>query len=238
MKIPHLHNIDLARIAPLGLAQKWNQLRQIRQGFPPLTYAPLRESFHDIFNVQTPLLGFAGPTDLAKIEEKIKKKAKTDDEFEFNWQVAKGLRQFAGKNEIVAHKKEFSPLAIGMGKKVEYWLSFVLNFDSQAFVPFIDPRKTKRLTNNGRRFVFSMMDQRIRLVDPDFSNVRFGIFQFGEVSQGVRPPILYTDEGVPLYTFEELEEMVASTYQMWAEICAEREKDSRKKADGMSGPLI
>lgn len=45
---------------------------------------------------------------------------------------------------------------------------------------FIKPRRSRGLTAEGRRFAFSMMYERIRAADKDFTDVRLTIAQFGD----------------------------------------------------------
>ena len=87
--------------------------------------------------------------------------------------------------------------------------------------------------------MFSMMHERIRLADPDFSNVGLGIFQFSTVDTGPRTPILYTEEAIVLFTFEELDQMVRETYALWHEVCAERNERMRTSAaTGGAGTML
>ncbi|MEM6665608.1 MAG: hypothetical protein AAF638_04330, partial [Pseudomonadota bacterium] len=116
-------------------------------------------------------------------------------------------------------------------------LPMVLSVDGQPSAIFIEPRRNQGLTAEGRRFAFSMMHERIRAADEDFAAVRLTIFQFHAPSDGRRAVRLHTDEGVELYSRDELEQMVASTYEMWREILEEREREARKRATG-TGPLI
>jgi hypothetical protein len=74
-----------------------------------------------------------------------------------------------------------------------------------------------------------MMHERIRVADPDFAEVRLGIYQFSTPNRGPRKPILYTDESVTLFTFDELDEMVRDTYALWHEVCAERIEKMRRR---------
>lgn len=100
-------------------------------------------------------------------------------------------------------------------------------------IPFFDPRRTTtRLTQQARRFVFSTMHERIRVSDPDFAQVKLAIFQFSAPEKGPRLPVVYTDQGVPLYGFEELEAMVAETYEIWADVYARRVKESPRRRAG------
>ena len=81
------------------------------------------------------------------------------------------------------------------------------------------------------------MHERIRAADEDFADVRLTIAQFGEPSDGRLAVTLHTDEGFWLYSREGVEQMVASTYEMWREVLEERERKARGRATG-TGPLI
>ncbi|WP_232831419.1 hypothetical protein [Pseudogemmobacter bohemicus] len=113
----------------------------------------------------------------------------------------------------------------------------VLAIDEQASAIFIEPRRNRGLNAGGRRFAFSMMHERIRTADEDFAEVRLTIAQFGDPSDDRRAVRLHTDEGLELYSREELEQMVASTYEMWREVLEERERKARDRTTG-TGPLI
>lgn len=107
-------------------------------------------------------------------------------------------------------------------------------------MPFIDPRKAKRLTKDGRQFAFSVMHERIRAADPDFLEVELGIVQFEAVMQGdvvVRIPRLYTASDVELLDFDTVDAMVRETYDIWHAVLAEREADARRRGTGTAGPL-
>ncbi len=82
-----------------------------------------------------------------------------------------------------------------------------------------------------------MMHERIRAADEDFADVRLTILQLGDPSDDRRAVRLHTDENVELYSREELEQMVSSTYEMWQDVLEERERKSRGRATG-TGPLI
>ena len=151
--------------------------------------------------------------------------------------VALGLNDFAKSGRVFGRRQEFYPLSMGMGQKVTFWLPMILSIDEQASAIFIDPRRTKRLTADGRRFAFSMMNERIRAADEDFADVRLTIVQFGDPSDDRRAVTLHKDEGLKLFSREELEKMVASTYEMWREVLEEREVKARGRATG-TGSLI
>ncbi len=238
MMIRRLNDIDLARIAPQVDDMKRRSLEQIRDGYPPLSYGPVRRCFPDIFNIQPELdLGRTAPTPWSVIETNLKKLCKPGDEFEYNRRVGLGLHDFATSGRVIGRKQVFLPLAMGMGIKVTLWESMVLAIDKQASAIFIEPRRKRGLTAEGRRFAFSMMHERIRAADEDYAEVRLIIVQFGDPIDGRRAVKLHTDADVELYSREELERMFESTYYMWGNVQEERERQARQKSTG-TGPLI
>ena len=236
MKIRRLPELDLARIAPQRRDHQRKLLEQMKSGRPPFSYAPLRSCFHDIFNVQPELFGPVEPTDWAQIEAILRCKSKTSDELKANIAVAKGLHQFALTADMPGRQQDFYQLAMSTGQKVAYWLPMVLAHEEQPIVPFIDPRRSRGLNKEGRRFVFSMMHERIRAADPDFEKVRLAIIQFGDFDEDRRHPRVYTDEGVVLFTLNELEQMVTTTYRLWTDVLEDRIDEARRS--GTRGPLI
>lgn len=238
MKIRPLPEIDLARIAPLSKDQQRRQLERMKVGRPPFSYGPLRGCFHDIFNIHPEMFEPARPTDWPIIEAALRKKCKSEDELKANLAVARGLHQFATDENLLGRSQEFYPLAMGPGRKVSYWLPMVLSRQARPLIPFIDPRRTRSLTREGRRFAFSMMHERTRAADPDYEGVDLAIFQFGDFASGQRKPVLHTDQGVTLYTLDELDAMISETYLLWQEVCEEREVETRRKGTGTTGPLL
>jgi hypothetical protein len=215
------------------------QLEQIRHGRPPFSYNPLRGCFHDIFNVQPEMFGPVAPSEWKVVEDRLRQKCRTEDELAANLLVARGLHEFAVDAQLLGRAQEFFPLAMSAGQKVNYWLSIILALNGQPLVPFIDPRRSSRgLTQDARRFVFSMMHERIRAADPDYESVTLAIFQFDDGDGERRLPRLYTDEGVQLFSLDEMERMVATTYSLWREVCEGREAEARRSAGGARGPLI
>jgi hypothetical protein len=233
-----LPDIDLARIAPQRDDMKRKSLEQMNGGFSAFSYKPVRACFSDLFNIQPDLdLGAADPTPWAVIEAELRHRSRTDVEFTYNRRVALGLHDFAASGRIYGRRQEFFPLSMGKGQKITLWLPMIVAIDKQASALFIEPRRTRGLTAEGRRFAFSMMHERIRAADEDFADVRLTIVQFGDLSDDRRAVRLHTDEGVELYSREELEQMVASTYEMWRDVLEERERKARGRATG-TGPLI
>lgn len=236
MKIRPLPEIDLARIAPQSADVKRSSLEQMRFGRPPFSYAPTRSCYLDIFNVQPEMFGPVGATDWDVIEGKIKRDSKSDVEEAHNLRVARGLHDWVG-GSILGRAQEFYPMKMRAGRRVTYWQQVILEVEKRPLVPFIDPRRSRGLTSEGRRFAFSMMHERIRAADEDYAEVQFGILQFGAPEGDRRHVKLHTDDGLELYSLDELEAMIASTYAIWADVCQERESEMRRKSGGERGPL-
>lgn len=238
MTIRPLPDTDLARIAPQRDDMKRRSLEQMKGGYSTFSYRPIRSCFDDIFNIQPALdFGSTAATPWSVIEKELKKRCKSDEEFKYNKRVALGLHHFATSGRVFGRRHEFFPLAMGMGRKVTYWLPMILSIDEQPSALFIEPRASKGLSVEGRRFAFSMMHERIRAADEDYADVRLTIAQFHKPEKGFRAVRLYTDEGVDLFSREELELMVASTYEMWRDVLEERDREARGRATG-TGPLI
>ncbi len=238
MKIPPLFEIDLARVCPLPPDQKRRALEAIRYGRPPYSYAPVRGNLSDLLNVQAGMMGALPRVPWHKIEKEIRRRSTSNMEEEANMRVGRGLFDYVDERALTGRYHEIFPLALGVTTKLVFWHPVVLSIDRRPLVPFFDPRRTKGLTVEGRRFVFSVMHERIRAADPDFAEVTLGIFQFALSEKGPRVPILYTDAGMALFKFEELDEMVRNTYDMWREICEERTAEVHRKAGGKRGSLV
>jgi len=233
-----LPEIDLARIAPLPTDQKRRALEQLRVGHPPYSYAPVRNSLSDLLNVQAALVGSLPRTPWDKIVETIRRKSRSDEEQVANLRVAEGLFDYAEENRVFGRRHEISPLQLGVGTKVVFWHPVVLTIAKRPLVPFFDPRRAKSLTVQGRRFVFSMMHERIRAADPDFAEVALAVVQFALSDKGPRVPTIFTDESIALFSFDELDQMVRETYELWREVCEERAAEVRRRAGGRADGFI
>ncbi|MEF2548991.1 hypothetical protein VQ045_17670 [Aurantimonas sp. E1-2-R+4] len=233
-----LPDIDLARIAPQPYDMKRKSLEQMRGGRPPFSYKPVRSCFDDIFNIQPDLdFGSAEATPWSLVEEELTKRCRSEIELIHNKRVARGLHDFATSGRVMGRKHDFFPLAMGVGRKVTFWLPMVLAIDDQPHAIFVEPRRSRGLTAEGRRFAFSMMHERIRAADEDFADVCLAIVRFADPDGDRRDAQLFTEEGVDLYSLDELELMVASTYDMWSEVLEERDAETRRRGTG-TGSLI
>ncbi|MER8753832.1 hypothetical protein NKH57_32375 [Mesorhizobium sp. M1050] len=238
MKIRPLPDIDLARIAPLPSDQKSRALEQMKGGHPPYSYEPMRRSALELLNVDAGPLGKVDRASWAKLADAISKRSRSEDESKANLGAAKALFDFAEAANLHGRRHDIYPLAIGISEKVKFWLPAVVAIDGQTVVPFIDPRRSKKLTADGRRFAFSVMHERIRAADEDFADVEFAIFQLDANDDGSRTTRLHLSRGVELYSFDDLDLMVRETYDLWRAILEEWERETRRKGAGGRGSLI
>ena len=238
MKMHRLPETDLARIGPLSRDRKRALLRRHKQAVAPYSYAPTRRTLPDIWNTQYELLGTSERPTWEKIEKRIWECSKSPEEFQANIPVAKKLFRHAEANSIISHVEDFLPLQIGIGANVCYWSKLSYVVDGKVTVLFIDPRRNNGLGRLGRRFAFSMMHHGVRLADPDFENAALQIIHVGSSLNGARTLNFHTDRDVNLYSFDELDQMVRETYEIWREVLEEREEEERKKALSRKGSLI
>lgn len=180
------------------------------------------------------MFGPLEPAPWDKIRDQLTRACKAGDELKNNLQIAKALHDYATSCSIMGRRHEFFAMPMGAGRKVSFWLPMILAIEAKPYAVFIDPRRTKGLTELGRRFVFSMMHERIRAADEDFASVNLGIIRFTD-NDDSRVVRLFSDEGVKLYSLGELEAMVASTYRIWQEVFEERTAEARRKGTGTGG---
>ena len=241
MKIRPLPDLDLARIAPLPTDQKRNALEtdEGRSTRPtPISRRAIQSS--KFLNVDAGPLGLVGRAPWAQIADQVSRRSRSEAEETANLDFASALYHFADAEKIAGRRHDFFPLAIGTSSKVSFWLPAVVSVDGCTMVAFIDPRRTKKLTSEGRRFAFSVMNERIRAADPDFDEVELAIIQFGTDSRDphLRIPALHLASGVKLFDFDTLDTMVRETYELWHEVLSERDADARRRGTGTTGPLI
>lgn len=231
---------DLANIATLeNRDQQRAMLERLKLGHPPYSYLPMRLSILDILNIDPGPLAAGVRAPWEAVAAEVSRRCKrSDDEVAANLCVAEGLYRYAEALELTGRRHEFLAMPLGVVAKVSFWSPLVVAIDGRATVPFFDPRRTKKLTERGRRFAFSVMHERIRAADPDFADVSLAIFQFENTAEGARPPKAHFVDEVDLYSFHDLAEMTSETYALWNEVLDEREERARRYASGMRGDLL
>lgn len=238
MKTRHsLPGQDLANAAVLEQEERYNYLWRLKIGYIPYSYSPIRKRVPDISNVDIP-----GQLPLPKpswdeIRNKISKDCYNPEGVAANLQVADGFKLFCEENSVFGSPTSFLPFQvgffdIGFQASIKYWHDIIISVSGRPIIPFIDTRKSGTLTREGRRFVFSVMHERIRLAFPDFQDVGLSVIQFENVKSGPRSANLLTDDGYELYDYATLNAMITDTYKMWWMVQNERQKAERQKPTG------
>lgn len=236
MKTRLLPESDLARIAVMPWERQLAALRAFKLGWPPYSYAAFRSAIFGICNVEVPLFGPRERMSWPELARAIENGLKKDDAKVANLAVAKAFYDFAVEHNISGRAQGFFPMAVGTSGKVTYWSSAVLSVDDEPTIILADPRKKSALTPEARRFALSVMHERIRVLEPDYADVRLAVIQFA-VDGTARKAVMHTDAGLDLYSFDELDRMVRATYEMWWQVQEEREAEA-KRGTGTWGPLF
>lgn len=226
---PFLPEIDLATFAPLPSDQKRQALEGFKQGRPPYSYKPVRQSFPDLLNLETDLFGPSAPVPFERIAENIRANSRFPKEAEVNIRVAAGLFAQGWRGR----QQDFPAMGTTIGRRLTYWTPAVLAVEGRPVIPFFNPRRST-LPPHGRRFVFSMMHEQIRVPDPDYATAALCICHFSTPKTGQRVMRPTYDTGIVLYSFDELQAMVAETYEIWADVWAGRVEETRRRGGGGS----
>jgi hypothetical protein len=186
----------------------------------------------DTTNAQTGFLPAQPPVPFTSVATAIRSLCRKAEECEPNVQVAEGLYEFVQSHGLKARTYEMRPLTLAGGIKLAYWHSLLLIEDEKVTVPFFDPRRTTtKLTPLARRFVFSAMHERLRVLDTDLAGAQLAIFQFSTADDGPRQPRRF-DEERNLFTFAELDSMVRETYEIWNGVYTRRVERERRRGKG------
>jgi hypothetical protein len=230
---------DLANIAPLPRDQKRRALEALKiVTFVRYSYRPVRLCTLDTFGIDAGPLSAGATTTLPQLLSHIRSLCtRGDEEYLANIRVGEGLFNWAQEKEITGRRLDIYPFALGVADKVTYWSQVVVGIDRRPCIPFIDPRRSPKLTRAGRKFVHSVMHERIRVADPDLADVGLAIIQFENTEKGPRRPVVHLEEET-LFTYDELAEMTRETYVIWHEILEERDEETRRRAAGVKGTLI
>lgn len=232
VKIRRIPETDLARITVRPADEQRIHLRQLREFRPPHTLNPFRAAIPDLMNLQYEMLGTARRTSWEQVLAKIEKSKEGSSGISKNIGVARALYDFSVEHALVSYSKPISRWNIGFGHSVSFWNSFYSVWDDDAAFVHFDPRLTHPLTREARRFVFSLMHQRLRVDDPDFSNVELVIVSFDRGEGDKRSLSLHRARGFDLISYDRLNEMIELTYKLWVEELAFRNEAARKAAGG------
>ncbi|MBC2667060.1 hypothetical protein H7F51_16195 [Novosphingobium flavum] len=152
-----------------------------------------------------------------------------------NLPVARQLYDYCAQHKVNALELEGWPISFSVGPKLQAWSPALFVYPDRITIPFVDPRKGKRLTREGIRFIFSIQFHAVRVNNPDYDEVHGEIIQFSkEDGRSIR---IIPEDGMRLFSYEELEFMISQTQRMWFDVLTDRQQETRRRAGG-TGSLI
>lgn len=217
---------------------KQRALQRQNTGFSSITYDPVRAHALDIYNARPPLFSDPTDTDWATIERLIRKSGRNEDERESNVTVGSLLYKLLRERDITAVHRDHGRFATRIGDAVRYWDNAVLVAGDDLLIPFPDYRRSFTLGVEGRRFAASVMHHRISAQNPaELGHAKLAVFTFPQVANSdqrlARMIVVPNDD---LYSADELAAMIAETYDLWADVLAERTRETRRS--GTTGDLL
>lgn len=232
-KIRRLPITDLARIAIEPLENRLMLLEQVKgAGFGP-NYNPTRKRFAGIVNRQPGALK-SRRDPWRVVGREIVKNCRSLTEAKMNLRVALNLYKHCESNNINAVELDGFPIGFSVGPKLEAWSPALFVTNDRLTVPFLDLRKTRSLSPEAQRFIFSVQHHALRVNNPDYAEVEFQIYQFGRERH--RPIKIIEEHGRKLFSYEQLEQMIAETHDLWVKVLVGRFEEA--KATGTIGPLL
>ncbi|MEO0882914.1 MAG: hypothetical protein AAFY34_09275 [Pseudomonadota bacterium] len=239
-KLPSISATDLARIAPLAEEQQRRELALLKKGYPPFTYNPIRKCLADILSLQVGGLFGQQPSTWEQTKASLTLACAAGDETTYNLMAAEAIYSFAQENGLTGRSRidGFGDMQLGQGYRVSLWEKAVVSYNGRPHILFIDLRSTKGLTKLGLRFAFSAQHEQIRERDPDLEEAGLLILKVTPPVDDVRNIRPFTDDGVELYSYDELNDMTRRTYELWSEVYFGRVEEEIRRAAGDEGPLF
>lgn len=241
-KPPRLPDTDLARIAPLPTTEKWRQLRDMRAGFPELSYNPSRRHLPATLNAQAKGALFEELADSPRKEliASLRRDCRSADEFASNEEVTGLLYDWIRAQGFRVVHYDFGRLTLAAGHSVCFWTDAILNDGEQLLVLHPDFRRaTAGYTARGMRFAFSAMHHHIRGRGADFTDIDPAIIRFPQPKNRTRRVrLINMPTDLELFSYDELVAMTEETLSIWNQVCAEKFAEARRKAANDDLPLF
>lgn len=235
MKIRHLPITDLARICVLPYGLQRHALKQVKGSGQGPNYNPTRSQFPGIVNRQPGV--FASERDTWQIVEKhIKAASRSGEEQDLNLPVARQLYDYCVAESVQAVELDGFPISFSVGPKLLCWSPALFLYSDRMTVPFLDLRRSRRLHREARRCIYSLQHHALRVNNPDYQDVTFEIFQF-EPNKG-RSIRALPEDNCWLFSYEQLEQMITQTQNLWFDVLVNREEEARRTGTGKKGDLL
>ena len=230
-----LPETDIAKICVRPEGEQYKLLRNKRAFVPPHSLEPTRNYLSTLLGVPLPMFPEAKITREAALASLTSAIRRPKDRAP-NLLRAEAILNFSERSVQRAAKETMSGHRVTVDNTIHLAHSIILELDSKPVIPFFDLRKSGHLTSQAREFVFSMNYHLIIDAMEEFRDFGLVILNYWEESPqnlGLSP---YVFGGQPMFSYEELTDMVAKTYSIWLEVLEER-KTKGEPNEG-HGPLF
>lgn len=204
----------------------------------PYTYNPFRRTVGDAVNLQFELVGFEMlPTPWDTLEQEVIRACKGREALiAVNMPVARATHAHAVERNVSASQIDASPLRLAPGQSYSFWMPLLLESNGRFFVTYPEPRRKGYLTPLGMQVAMSIQHERFRTLGSDLSEIGLQIWRYANTDD--RRIIVYTDEGLDLIPYAELEAETTDVCKLLAKLIAERDDELKEAAYGRRGPLL
>jgi hypothetical protein len=207
--------------------QRVDEMNKYRKVSHPYKYTPLQQSLPDIFSTGSGLFDLSPRTSWDQIEKDIIKRSSKLKEPERNANInlcaGRGIYDFAEKLNVTSIKYQFEPMRGPFNHEIRCWNPYLLQVAGEPFVVYFDPRSgSSRLNSAARSFCFSVMNDRIRKLEPGFEEVNLGILQVVKCKGRPTCIELHRSDNLDFLSLDELQQRIQITYDVWANISVGR----------------
>lgn len=198
------------------------------------SYEPLRRSIGEAVNLTLPLIPDPGSTSLEQLEALVVKECKGNGKLVgMNVPPVKAIRKFIDDNEVEADFLEELPMALYPGIRYSFWAPILVRYAGKPRVIFMDLRRSGGLSVTGLQVCFSIMHERFRALNPDFSMLKFESWRFANNSART---VKVIEEFGELLSLKQIIDDFAETYSILNMLRSG--SDDRSTGTDDAGPLF
>jgi hypothetical protein len=234
MKKYQLPQDDLANICTMPWGDQRRMLERKRSFVPPHSLNPVRNEILALHGVRLSLFPEAGVDDGSAIRAFVSSMRRSQDKLP-NKLRAEAIIEFRRSFVQNAVEYPFRVHRITIDNAISLTHSLAIESRGQGFIPYYDLRKSGKLTERARDFVFAMNFHLILDALSEFRQFGLIVLNYWEESANLKGLTPYVFNGRPRYTYEELTDMIARTHELWLEVLEER---MHREAQDDAGPLF
>lgn len=153
---------------------------------------------------------------LEDVLREISRCARAGDEREANVSLAHLIYESLRGEEFAATAEGFQRLSLGLGLTLGYCADAIFTRGDEIYVVGFNLRRTP-YSEAAARWIFSVMHEQSRALNPDLSAARLAIIEFPQPKGGDRHMAVRYGDGVPLHTYGEIAAMASQTQRLWIE---------------------